>query len=158
MLKWLKNQSADQSKSLKNVLNTWQGQNGSMHQLLDIMLNYGEDMEIAEAIVTIWKALKKAPTLPKGGIVWRAIPSDSNALNNNTEKWMSVSATKEGAMSFAHGRDMKICKIIIGDENVQGLPICGTDNVLDDEHEILIRPGFTSQMIGKNEFKLTIKV
>lgn len=61
-------------------------------------------------------------------------------------------------MSFAHGRDMKICKIIIGDENVQGLPICGTDNVLDDEHDILIRPRFEFELMRRESDTLVFKL
>lgn len=161
MLGWLKANASSQRKDLKEALNTWQGQNNAMHELSAIMLKYGDDMEIADAILTMWKALKTAPKLPKNAVVWRAIPKGSMNLTDNPEKWMSVSASKEGALNYAHGRNMKLCKIIIQDDNIRGLPVNGSDEVLDDENEIIICPGFNARLIDRNNsdaliFSLTL--
>jgi hypothetical protein len=85
---------------------------------------------------------------------------NSTTLSKNPEKFMTVSATKEGALHFANGRAMRICEIEIGDDGIQGMPIRSKDDLLDAEDEIIIRPGFKVSTItcaesGATVYKIT---
>ena len=156
-LQWYNKNANEQPPTLKSYLGVWQGQNTAMHAFINDMMRY--DSTIRNAAMGIFQALETAPCLPKGSVVWRANPLDMDDLMEDSEKWMSVSATKEGAMHFANGRAMLICEIEIGDENIQGLPVKGDDNILDAEHEIIIRPGFNVDVIrakpGMKKFRIT---
>lgn len=156
-LHWYNKNASKQPPALKSHMGVWQGQNTAMHAFINDMMRY--DSTIRNAAMGIFQALETAPCLPKGAVVWRVNPLDMDDLMEDPEKWMSVSATKEGAMHFANGRAMRICEIEIGDDNIQGLPVKGDDSILDAEQEIIIRPGFNVEIIcaGSNAtiFRIT---
>ena len=76
----------------------------------------------------------------------------------NPEKFMSVSATKEGALHFANGRATRICKIEIGDDGIRGMPVRSKDPLLDAEEEIILYPGFEVEMVGQDRDVTSYKI
>ena len=85
-----------------------------MDAAYDALLGFDSDIRLG--LATIIHIMESAPCLPKGTIVWRAV------LDEKSIKFMSVSATKEGALHFANGPAMRICKIEIGDDGIRGMP------------------------------------
>ena len=165
-MEWFNKMADMQPEDIQDSLDLWKAQNNIMGAAYDALLHSDTDaflqfdFDIRHGISTIIHAMESASYLPKGTIVWRAVPVNSTTLSKNPEKFMSVSATKEGALHFANGRAMRICEIEIGDDGIQGMPIRSKDDLLDAEDEIIIRPGFKVSMItcaesGATVYKIT---
>ena len=116
-----------------------------MNKTMKAMLNSDIDMAVASDITTIWSALEDCPSLPKGMVMWRAVRPTQTVPTRGTTRWMSVSATVDGAEAWAKKNltDGKatICKIIVADDSVHALAV-GADGFYEMEKEILVAPGF----------------
>ncbi len=110
------------------------------------------NVDTAMAVATVWAALEAAPALPKGTVVWRAVPSGAAALAKDAKRWMPVSATAEGAEAWAvHnlvGGRTTICRIVVAGSRVRALAV-GSDADYEAEKEILIAPGFKASRTGE---------
>ena len=144
-MEWCNKMADVQPADVQGSLDLWKAHNNIMDAAYSDLLRY--DFDVRLGISTIIHAMESAPCIPKGAIVWRAVPATSTTLMRDPEKWMCVSATKEGMLHFANGRAMRICKIEIGDDGIQGMPVKSMDRLLDAENEILIRPGFEVEMV-----------
>ena len=153
---WCNKIAETQPADVQDSFELWKGQNKVMDAAFDAILQFDSDIRIG--LATIIYTMESAPCLPKGTIVWRAVPTKSKTLMKNPEKFMSVSATKEGALHFANGRAMRICKIEIGDDGIRGMPVRSKDPLLDAEEEIILYPGFEVEMVGQDRDVTSYKI
>ncbi|KAG2482103.1 hypothetical protein HYH03_018943 [Edaphochlamys debaryana] len=142
-IEWRKQQLTTQSARLQDALGMWQGCNTSMGRILRALQSMGIDMEQVENVCVIWKELEAAKTLPYGLTVWRAVPPSAKEPVVDSDAWIPVSATLEGAEAWARsnltGGKATICKIIISDSYVRALAV-GSDPDYEHEAEILLMP------------------
>ena len=136
---WRSSELKTQSQELKDALTLWQGNDKCMDHALETMLNLG--MDVSLSVATIWKGLEKAPCLPVGTILWRAIELN-DAVVCDTDKWMPTSASLQGAEAWANGRKVVICKLIVSDDYVRAIAV-GSDEYYENEKEILVAPSVT---------------
>jgi len=148
--KWREENLKTQPPELAEALGQWQGCNHAMNRTLNVILETGSDMSVVSDVVKIWTALERAPLLPKGTVLWRAVRPTETVPARNPRMWLAVAVSMDGAVAWARKNltdgKANICKIVVADDSVRALAV-GTDSFYENEKEILVAPDFTIKTV-----------